>query len=190
MSVLVNKDSRVKIFINDKNKISIEEARKTETLTDQMQEEISNYLSECTMHELSAASSKDASDMIRIVNEFESIGDSTFNLFLIGEKLDKNTLIPEMKNQILDLFYKVDEFINWNHSFIIKDIKQMSASDIEKSIAYENEIDNMRNKLIDLSSTRLSQDSNSKSELIFIDIIKNLEHIGDFSLNISQALEI
>ena len=95
-----------------------------------------------------------------------------------------------MKTQILELFNKVNDFINWNHSFIIKDIKEMSASDVEKSIAYENEIDNMRNKLIDLSSTRLSQDSNSKSELIFIDIIKNLEHIGDFSLNISQALEI
>ena len=68
------------------------------------------------------------------------------------------------------------------------DIKQMKADDIEKSIAYENEIDDMRNKLIDLSSVRLSQDSNSKSELIFIDIVKHLEHIGDYSMNISQAL--
>ena len=58
-------------------------ARNTETLTDQMQVEITNYLSECSKHELSVQSSKDASDMIRIVNELESIGDSTFNLFLI-----------------------------------------------------------------------------------------------------------
>ena len=27
-----------------------------------------------------------------------------------------------------------------------------------------------------------------KTELLFIDIIKHLEHIGDYSLNISQAL--
>jgi len=128
--------------------------------------------------------------MIRIVNELESVGDSTFNLFLISEKLEKNTLNSEMKEQILELFNKVNEFIDWNHSFIANDIKQMSAKDIEKSISYENEIDDMRNNLIDLSSSRLSKDSNSASELIFIDIIKNLEHIGDFSLNISQALEI
>ena len=51
-----------------------------------MQIEISNYLAECTKHELSRQSSEDAADMIRIVNELESIGDSTFNLFLIGEK--------------------------------------------------------------------------------------------------------
>ena len=47
----------------------------------------------------------------------------------------------------------------------------------------------MRNKFIDSSSNRLAKDSDAKSELIFIDIIKHLEHIGDFSLNISQALQ-
>ena len=47
-----------------------------------MQEEISNYLAECTKHELSVSSAKSASDMIRIVNELESVGDSIFNLFL------------------------------------------------------------------------------------------------------------
>ena len=65
----------------------------------------------------------------------------------------------------------------------------MSSEDLKKSIDYENEIDDLRNKFIDSSSDRLSKDSNVKSELTFIDIIKHLEHIGDFSLNISQALE-
>ena len=65
----------------------------------------------------------------------------------------------------------------------------MSDDDLNKSIDYENEIDDMRNEFIDSSSIRLSKDSDAKSELIFIDIIKHLEHIGDFSLNISQALQ-
>ena len=154
-----------------------------------MQEQISNYLAECTKHELSSRSAKDASDMIRIVNELESIADSTLNLFLISEKLDNNTLNSEMKNQIIELFSKVNEFIDWNHSFIINDMAAMSVKDLEKSIKYENEIDDLRNKFIDSSSGRLSKDSNAESELIFIDIIKHLEHVGDFALNISQALE-
>ena len=154
-----------------------------------MQEKISNYLAECTKHELSGGSAKSASDMIRIVNELESVADSILNLFLISEKLDNNTLNSEMKNQIIELFSKVNEFIDWNHSFIINDIAEMSIKDLEKSIKYENEIDDLRNQFIDSSGSRLSQDSNSKTELIFIDIIKHLEHIGDFALNISQALE-
>jgi phosphate:Na+ symporter len=168
---------------------SIEKARKTEILTDQMQVEISNYLAECTKHELSVQSAQNASDMIRIVNELESISDSIFNLFLISKKLDNNMLSLEMNDQIQRLYNKVNEFINWNHDFLAKDIKSMSLDDLNKSIQYENEIDDMRNKFIKASSNRLTEDSNVESELIFIDIIKHLEHIGDFSLNISQALE-
>ena len=65
----------------------------------------------------------------------------------------------------------------------------MIHKNLEKSIQYENEIDDLRNKFISSSGRRLSKDSNAESELIFIDIIKHLEHIGDFSLNISQALQ-
>ena len=177
------------IFTLGKKVISIDQARKDEDLTDRMQEEISNYLAECTKHELSEKSSKESADMIRIVNELESVGDSILNLFLINEKIDKKTFTPEMRTQILELFNKVDNFIHWNHSFIINDIGKMTAKDLEKSIRYENEIDELRNNFIDSSSNRLTKDSNSQSELIFIDVIKHLEHIGDFALNISQALE-
>ena len=96
---------------------SIEEARKIEILTDQMQIEITNYLSECTKHELSVYSSKNASDMIRIVNELESISDSIFNLFLICKKLDKDTLSSEMKNQISDIYNIVCPSCNVNYEY-------------------------------------------------------------------------
>ncbi len=168
---------------------SIDNAREKEILTDQMQVEISNYLSECSKHELSVQSSKDASDMIRIVNELESIGDSTFNLFLITEKMDQSLFTAEMKNQISDLYGVINKFLLWNHEFITNDIKQMGIDDLDKSIEFENKIDDMRNNFIGLSGDRLSKDSNSTSELLFIDTIKHLEHIGDFALNISQALE-
>ena len=191
MSTTINDfiDNAIDTINNESKDYSIDSARKKEEITDQMQVEISNYLSECSKHELSVQSSKDSSDMIRIVNELESIGDSTFNLFLINEKMDQNSFTDEMKVQISDLYTVVKEFLLWNHKFISNDIRQMTSSDLKKSIEYENKIDEMRNNFIGLSGDRLSKDSNSKSELLFIDVIKHLEHIGDFSLNISQALE-
>ena len=191
MSTIINEfiAAAIDTIKRGKENYSIDSARKQEVLTDQMQVEISNYLSECSKHELSVQSSKDASDMIRIVNELESIGDSIFNLFLIIEKIDKTSLTDEMKNQISDLYSVVNAFLIWNHEFITNDMKQMSSDDLNKSIRYENKIDDMRNNFIGLSGDRLSKDSNSKSELLFIDVIKHLEHIGDFALNISQALE-
>ena len=191
MSTTINDfiDNAIDTINNESKDYSIDSARKKEEITDQMQVEISNYLSECSKHELSVQSSKDSSDMIRIVNELESIGDSTFNLFLITEKMDQSSFTDEMKGQISDLYTVVKEFLLWNHEFISNDIRQMTSSDLKKSIEYENKIDEMRNNFIGLSGDRISKDSNSKSELLFIDVIKHLEHIGDFSLNISQALE-
>ena len=191
MSTTINDfiDNAIDTINNESKDYSIDSARKKEEITDQMQAEISNYLSECSKHELSVQSSKDSSDMIRIVNELESIGDSTFNLFLINEKMDQSSFTDEMKVQISDLYTVVKEFLLWNHKFVSNDIRKMTSSDLKKSIEYENKIDEMRNNFIGLSGDRLSKDSNSKSELLFIDVIKHLEHIGDFSLNISQALE-
>ena len=177
-----------------KNKTNVQkalnEAKKLETKSDQMQEQISIYLAECTKHELSLGSSKEASAMIRITNELESIGDSSLNLFIQIERLNKDLHFDDSMNKEITEFYNlVMEFIKWNNSFITNNIKAMTSEDLNKSIKYEDNIDDMRNKLMDSSRNRLPKNTNSKSELLFMDIVKHLEHIGDFSLNISQALE-
>ena len=94
-----------------------------------------------------------------------------------------------MDKEILQLFNSVSEFVEWNASFINNNIQFMNSKDLDKSIKYENNIDNLRNILLDSSRDRLSNSSDSKVELLFMDLIKHLEHIGDYSLNISQALE-
>ena len=169
---------------------SISEARKLEDTSDQMQEQISTYLAECTKHELSLRSSKGAAAMMRLTNELESIGDSSLNLFLQLEKLDNDVKFNnEMNSEINKLYSIVEKFIKWNNLFIENNIKPMTQKDLNESIKYENNIDEIRNKLIDSSKDRLiNKELNPKAEIIFMDITKHLEHIGDYSLNISQAL--
>ena len=181
-------------YKNFKNKTNIKKAinkaKKLEDKTDQMQEQISAYLAECTKHELSLGSSKEAAAMIRITNELESIGDSALNLFLQIERLDDKIYFDDDMNKEITEFYNlVMVFLEWNNSFINDNIKSMTSEDLNTSIKYENKIDEKRNQLLDSSRNRLPKKTNSKSELLFMDIIKHLEHIGDFSLNISQALE-
>ncbi len=180
-----------KTFKNNKNiENALSKARKLEDRSDQMQEQISTYLAECTKHELSLGSSKEAAAMMRITNELESIGDSSLNLFLQIERLKgKIKFTDEMNNQIIKCYDMVLKFIEWNNSFISNNIKSMSEEELKISIKYENEIDDIRNQLIDSSRERLSKGLNPKAELLFTDVIKHLEHVGDYSLNISQALE-
>ena len=193
MSDLINKMLNLfnKMFNDKKNIVEfIEKTRKIESTSDQMQEQISKYLAECTKHELSFESSRESAAMIRLTNELESIGDSFLNLSLQIERLENDLEFSSaMNKEIIGLCNEVEKFIKWNSSFISKNIKPMTNKDLDQSIKYENKIDKIRNKLIDSSRDRLSRGFNPKAELIFIDIIKHLEHIGDYSLNISQALE-
>ena len=178
-------------FKNKKN-ISkfIPKAKKYEIKSDQMQEQISTYISECTKHELSFESSKLASAMIRLTNELESVGDSTLNLFLQIERLENDIqFTDEMNKEIIKIYTEVNDFFEWNNLFISDNIKSMSKKELDKSINFERTIDDSRNKLLESSRIRLINGSIPKAELLFMDIIKHLEHIGDYSLNISQALE-
>ena len=169
---------------------SLEEARNMEKTSDEMQEQISTYLAECTKHELSFESSINASAMMRLTNELESIGDSCFNLFLQIEKVEnKLKFTNEMDKEIFEILDMVFDFTKWNDSFIIDNVKPMTKKDLDRSMVYENAIDNMRNLLLDSSRKRLVKGSDVRSELLFMDIVKHLEHIGDYSLNISQALQ-
>ena len=193
MSSLINKMLNLfeKTFKKEKNiSKSIILGRKMESTSDQMQEQISTYLAECTKHELSYSSSKEAAAMIRLTNELESIGDSCLNLFLQIEKNNEELMFTDkMNKEILQLYSMVIKFVQWNNSFIENNLKCMTDIDLNKSVEYENEIDDIRNRFIDASRERLSLESNPKGELLYIDIIKHLEHVGDYSLNISQALE-
>ena len=183
---LFQKTFKNKKYITD----SLDYAKKLEHKSDQMQEEISAYLGECTKYELSLESSKGAAAMMRITNELESVGDSSLNLFLQIERLGNELKFnDDMNEEILGLYSNVMKFIEWNSLFISNNLKSMNEQDLDKSIKYENNIDDIRNKLLDSSRNRLSKGFNPKSELLYMDIIKHLEHIGDYSLNISQALE-
>ena len=171
-------------------KESLEKARIMEIMSDQMQEQISSYLAQCTKHELSLESSKNAAAMMRLTNELESIADSCFNLLLQIEKIDKDLKFSnDMDNEIFEIYNHVSKFVKWNESFITNNIKSMTKDDLDKSMQYENNIDNIRNSLLDSSRDRIAKGSDVKSELLFMDIIKHLEHIGDYSLNISQSLQ-
>jgi phosphate:Na+ symporter len=54
----------------------------------------------------------------------------------------------------------------------------------------ERGIDTMRDTLRKRSRRTIERDEevNVKGELIFLDIVKHLEHIGDNSLNVSEAI--
>ena len=172
---------------NTKMRDEVEKLKQMEDFTDQMQEQISLYLIECLKENLNATSAANVNSMIRIVNELESIGDSCYNLILLSERRyrKKMSVSKRAMKEIEPFSQVVMEFLELSRSYL-----ESHPGKIDLTTAYEMEdsINSYRNEMKKLAQKRLSKGADVRSELLFIDIVKHIEHIGDFSLNISRAL--
>ena len=91
-----------------------------EDYTDQMQEQISQFLVECTSEELNETSSRNVNSMIRIVHELERIADDCYTLILLCQRR-YNKKITFHKKAIEDIepyILLVQEFIAFNEAHL------------------------------------------------------------------------
>jgi phosphate:Na+ symporter len=165
----------------------LRELKQKEDLTDKMQAEITLYLAECSKEHLSERGMNNIAALMRIVNELENIGDSCYKLGLILQrKYDKNIQLHDKADAELKDFSQL--------IFDFMEIYQQKMDEhLEKEVlglAYklEAKINNLRDNLKRASQLRLQSGANVDSELLYMDLLKHFEHIGDNSLNIAQAL--
>jgi len=166
---------------------AVEKLERQEEYTDQMRDQITQFLIECSRDELNEASARNVNLMIRIVNEMESIGDSCFTLGLLCQRRNnKHITLPQ---QALDDLAPYADLVQKFMTFTKGHLNE-PLSDTLFSEAYnlENEIDRLRKKLKRTAQDRLQEGAEVKGELLYIDMLQNIEHIGDYCLNISEAL--
>ena len=179
----------LKVFNHPKKKMAadVEQLKETEDYTDQMQEQISRYLVECLKENLNEVSANNVHAMIRIVDELESIADSCYKLVLLAQRrYDKKILFSDKAWRDVEAYTtSVMEFLQYNRQFLNE---HKETIDLEKAYELENRIDDFRNTMKKAARRRLAKGANVRAELLFIDILSQIEHIGDFSLNISQAI--
>ncbi len=178
------------IFFNPNKKLGnmVEKIKEQEELTDQMQIEISKYLVECSKEELSEANIKNVNAMMRIINELENIGDSCFKLIILAQRrYDQKIKLHDKANaEVKDFSDLVMKFIKFYKLNINEPLPQ---HDLEMAFKMERKINRSRDLLKLAAQKRLQDGADVSSELLYIDLLKNFEHIGDNALNISQALQ-
>lgn len=177
------------VFNNADRKLGekVEWAKGIEDYLDQMQEELSAYLIACEKDDLNATSADNVNAMIRIVDELESIGDSCYNLILLTERKYKKKLDFDESavSDINEYLEQVQEFLSF-----IKDRlnSHLSSADYEKCVALEDDINKERKTFKKTARKRLQAGADVRTELLMLDIVSQVEHIGDHAINIAQAL--
>ena len=182
-------DTFLKVFRNPDKKMggTVKKVKAMEELSDQMQVEITKFLVECSKEDLSERSVMNLNAIMRIVNELENIGDSCYKLMLLTERKYGSNI---------QLHAKAMEEFNDFASLLVESMelyKLRMNEHLEKQVldlVYKLEVkmNNLRDNLKKAAQHRLQEGSNVKAELLYLDLLKHFEHIGDNNLNIAQAL--
>jgi phosphate:Na+ symporter len=165
----------------------VKELKAMEEKSDRLAFDITQYLIFCTSSELSRERLTEVTVMLRVISELEEICDNTLDLVkLAARKYRKKRVLPaETQEAIRNFSGPVDQFMGF---YIQCLTKRVTHADLETAIQLEETIDASRKKLRREAVRRMNDPANIKSEMLYIDILNNIESIGDHSLNILKLL--
>lgn len=181
--------------INETDADKFEELRgklvKYEEISDRIEYEIASFLNAVSAGEVSEKTSKEIKAMYKIIGELESLGDSGENIsrILSRRNIHKKAFDAEAikkLGQMTDLVDKAYDVMIENLGLAFNG----KLEEIANAYAAEDRINVLRNNLRDEAIEGIdSDDKKYQSSVYFMDIVSELERMGDFMINISQSLQ-
>ena len=160
---------------------------KYEEITDRIEYEIATYLNEVSKNEISQEASEQVKAMYKIIGEMESLGDSGESIGRILKR--KNVHSKVFDKTILDRLNKMMDLVQKAYDVMIDNLKQDHLKDIARAENCEYNINECRNHLREEHIVNIESDSyNYLTGVYYMDVLAELEKVGDFLINISQAV--
>lgn len=158
-----------------------------EDYADQMQEQLTNYLVRCSQLPMSDKLKNNVSVMLRIVDDLENMTDDCYTIALLLQRSIEKEMIfaeedMERLHPYIELAHRFLEFIRENIN------KHLNDDQLAVAQVLEDQIDLLRKNLKKVARKRLEGGANVKAELLYIDLVRNIEKIGDRAFSISEAL--
>ena len=164
---------------------------KYEEISDRIEYEIATFLNAVSAGDISAETSERIKAMYKIIGELESLGDSgeSISRILSRRNIHKKAFDQETVRKLEEMVAVVENA----YDVMIINLEAAHKGQLgEISNAYnaEDRINNLRNHLRDCEIEEIeSNRKNYQTSVYYIDIVSELEKMGDFIINISQNLE-
>ena len=159
---------------------------KYEEITDRIEYEIATYLNEVSRNEISVEASEQVKAMYKMIGEMESLGDSGEAIGRILKR--KNVHSKVFDKTILDRLNKMMDLVLKAYDVMIENLKKEHLKDIVNAENCEYNINECRNHLREEHIVNIESDSyNYLTGVYYMDVLAELEKVGDFLINISQA---
>ena len=180
--------------INAKSDKEFEEARqrlvKYEEISDRIEYEIAQFLKSLPEDSISDDTRTEAKRMYKIIGELESLGDSGESISRILSRRNSHGKVftEEQKAKIETMLVAVDKA----YGIMIDNLRAEHFEPLGLRMATdcEIEINDLRNSIREEEIRKIENDgANYQSSVYYLDTVSEIERMGDFIINISQALD-
>jgi phosphate:Na+ symporter len=170
---------------DDRKKLEL--VRKTEDTIDDFQYEITSYLAELSTKEISQELSIELPVLLHTVNDIERVGDHAVNIAEIAErKIDQKLVFSDSAQvEAAQLKKEANQMFDYISAALENDDTQAAKS----ALVNEENLNRMQMDFRRSHVQRMTDGACSPAAgLIFIDLVDNIEKIGDHLTNIAQAV--
>ena len=163
---------------------------KYEEISDRIEYEIAQFLNALPEDSISDETRTETKRMYKIIGELESLGDSgeSISRILARRNSHEKSFTDEQKSKIDIMLAAIDKA----YGIMIDHLRSEEFQPLGLRMATdcEFEINELRNNIREEEIRKIEMDgANYQSSVYYLDTISEIERMGDFIINISQALE-
>ena len=162
---------------------------KYEEIADRIEYEIAQFLNSVSKGDISEETQKKIKSMYKIIGEMESLGDSGEAISRILSRRNIHDKSFSEKNiEKLDVMI---ELLDKAYEIMIENLGKRGHEEIalRQAIDCEIEINNMRTTLREEEILKIEQGKTSYANSVYyVDVINEIERMGDYIINVSEAL--
>jgi phosphate:Na+ symporter len=174
-------------FVQTKQKKYAERTHQMEDILNNLDHRISIYLVELSTNSLSEQESEDQNKLMKTVKDIERIGDHFENIIELTEY--QVTMKVKISESAMETLYEMYDLTLATVRDAITTLDQNDKDLAKQVIEKEILIDKMERQIRKQHILRLSSGNcTPQAGMVYIDIISNLERIGDHAVNIVNAV--
>ena len=185
--------AKLAISENDSNKFEELRAKlvKYEEISDRVEYEIASFLNGVSLGDISEATSIKIKAMYKIIGELESLGDSGEAISRILSR--RNIHNKKFSTDAICNLQKMADTLDVAYGVMLENLEAAhngTLVDISNAYNAENHINELRNTLRESEIEEMENgEKNYQESVYYLDIVNELERMGDFIINISQDLK-
>ncbi|MDR0540052.1 MAG: Na/Pi cotransporter family protein [Spirochaetaceae bacterium] len=152
-----------------------------------MREELSNFLMYLSRRHINKRTLSDILLLLRIISDLKDMAADCYSMgIIIQTSVRKNRTFEKAEvNALLPYMGQVHDFL----SFVYEHLgNKLGEEQSHYAAKLEDGIDVSRNALRKLGRKRIEEGGNVKTELLFIDMVRRIEKLGDYCYSISKSL--